>query len=191
MSSDDAERMDSLIYQAASERQTLASALREVNRLRRRERRSRYRSLRVHSWMGILIGISMLFTGVPQVFESQIGTWIRPCLGTLALLAGSVLLAGIDSQGTHRKHYVEMAGLSLMTLWYGAMAASLVWAIYLYGSIEFRMPWDTSIVDPLQPRPYGPFVYLGLMSMVAFVHLPACWRDLRYGLDTPGTSARG
>lgn len=184
-------RMESLIRQAAGERQSLARALKEVDRLRRSERRSRYLSLRIHAWMGILVGLAILFTGAPSIFETQIGTWMRPFLGILALVAGSVLLGGIDTHGTHGKHYVEAVGLALMTAWYGLMAASLVWSIYLYGSIEFKKPWDLTLIDPTQPRPFGPFIYLGFMSMLALVHLPACWRDLHNRVDVMGSMARG
>lgn len=188
---DNGDRMDSLIAQAADERQALARALSEVERLRRRERAARYRSLRIHAWMGILIGTAMLFTGVPQIFENQIGTWMRPFLGTLALVAGAILLTGIDAQGTHRKHLVEMVGLSLMSTWYGLMVLALLWSTYRYGSIEFGLPWDLGAIDLLQPRPYGSIVYLGLMCNVAFVHLPACWRDLHNRVDARDPLARG
>ena len=173
------ERMDALVEQAAVERQI-------NNRLRRNaadyaedQRRIRYTLLRIHAWMAIIVGVTVLFTGTAQIFEITFGTWTRPALGGLALVAGSTLLAGIDSRGGSKRHLVEMAGLAMKTLWDIAMSLGFVLAIWQYGAIEFRMPWDLGVIDPLQPRPYGPFIYLGLFSMITIVHLPACWRDLR------------
>ncbi len=173
------ERMSDLLGRASSERQEAARQRADAVAYATEQRATRYVLLRIHAWMGMLLGTAMLFTGTAQVFETQIGTWTRPFFGGLALLAGIILMAGIDSRGGSERDLVEVVGLSLKAFWDVAMALGFVVSIVQYGTVEWRLPWDLGVIDPSQPRPYGPFVYIGLASMISVVHLPACWRDLR------------
>lgn len=142
------------------------------------ERHTRLSLLRIHAWMSAAVGVAMMCTGTAQIFEQQVGTWSRPALGSLALVAGMLLAYGIH--GPNGRHFgLEAAGLILVGLWDFAMAAGFIVSLFLYGSVVVRWPWDLGPIDLGQPRPYGPVVYFGLMAMVSTVHLAAVLRDRR------------
>lgn len=136
------------------------------------ERANRVGLLWIHALVGVWAGTQMLLFGSASNIEAMVGVWSRLALGTLGIVGGAVLIAGILRRTRRKRFWLELeaAGLSLIGLWDLCMALGMSIARIQSGDFGIR-----PIFEPLPPPgtyvlPYPIAVYGGLTALVA-VHL--------------------
>lgn len=137
------------------------------------ERGVRISLLAVNGWKCVVAGALILFTGGLPTVDALVGNWSRIALGSLAFLAGLVLLVG--TYGPSRPGRIEtiMAGLGLVGLWDALMMLAVIWTLGIAGGVAWSMPWQP--ISTEHPRPYVVALYLALTVMIWGVHGSSVW----------------
>lgn len=123
----------------------------------------------VHGLMGVLVGLLMLAFGTASNFETMIGGWMRPFLGTLGIVGGIAIIIGL----TRRPRSIrwEAIGLALLGVWDLIIMAS-------FTTLLFERPphlsWPWEVIGDAYSRPYPILIYGGLL-MLLLLHLLTLW----------------
>lgn len=127
---------------------------------------SRRLSIMLLAVTAVWIGAVMIMTGAPNFIEDWFSPWSRVVLGTLIFTAGCLTCIGcVLTDERTDGWWIQVFGLSLLTLWYGGMGAAYIGLIITQGA-----QW-ADIGQPLPPnstgRAYVPLIYLGLLATTA------------------------
>lgn len=116
--------------------------------------------------IGVWVGITVILYGAPNFIETWFSPWSRYAVGGAAFGFGlTTSLAGLGSDRTRVGWWFQVIGLSGLTLWYVAMAASYV-ILATHQGLDLLGPGEP-LHEGVTGRAYVPMVYGGLATMTA------------------------
>lgn len=130
------------------------------------EQGNRIGLLAVHSAAAFVAGGQQLLYGSAVAVESEVGVWIRPFFGIVAILGAVTLSSGLRAKP--RSIVREFWGLLLIGSWDLAMTLGLLWARLAQENFA-PIPWGTPQPDHYVSA-YPVAVYGGLFALIV-IHL--------------------